>query len=361
MDFLDQESKGNYNPPMKRISIVVDNRTNWTKAQTIIENLDQPDVVFVSDFAREASDELVTTFEVTQISVGDTGSMIKRSREISAGLDAHWSCREPATVVALTDRFETLAVAQTAALMGFRIAHIQGGEITGTIDESVRHAVTKLSHYHFVSNLDAKKRVIAMGEDPAWVFNFGCPSVDLLMRTAEPRQIEEPYILVIMHPVTTELNNYHNTHAVLEALTPFEDRYNVVIIEPNHDRGWADVNHALMMRTGGVLLGSVTAPVFHSLLRYCSVLVGNSSAGIREAGCVGVPVVNIGSRQNGRMKGKNVISVVGPQGITQAVSQQIEHGSYEPEWIYGRGNAGRKIAEVLEGDEMPPLQKRIRI
>jgi len=152
---------------MRKISIVVDNRTNWTKAQTICEEVEanpklELQLILTSTFEDQNNPDKGSEIEFLKShhskGIACVGSMVQKSAQIQAGLERIWENYRPDVVVALTDRFETLAVAQTAALMNIHIAHVQGGEVTGTIDEGIRHAVTKLSHIHFVSNLDAKQR-----------------------------------------------------------------------------------------------------------------------------------------------------------------------------------------------------------
>jgi len=293
--------------------------------------------------------------------------MVETISDLTIDLGEFWEDHRPDLVVALTDRFETLAVAQTAALMNIYIAHVQGGEVTGTIDESIRHAVTKLSHIHFVSNLDAKQRVIRLGEDPRFVLDVGCPSIDLLLRTDTKRLIKEPYILVLMHPVTTEDMNGIYARSVFEAVI-YQARkldLEIALIGPNHDSGFEGIQDEMnsFENPPPHYWESTDPEIFHSLIKHCSVMVGNSSAGIREAGYFGVPVVDCGTRQQGRIRGRNVITVADltkPDGVRSAIEAQLKHGPYEPVQLFGDGTAGKQISDHLATMELPLIQKRIR-
>jgi len=355
---------------VRKISIVVDNRTNWTKAKTICEeveaNLDlELQLIFTSTLEEDILHKRFSP-EQSFIRIPAFGrSMVGISSDLINGLEEVWDKNRPDIVVALTDRFETLAVAQTAALMNIHIAHVQGGEVSGTIDESIRHAVTKLSHIHFVSNLDAKQRVIRLGEDLEFVFDVGCPSIDLLPRTDTKCLIKKPYILVLMHPVTTEVTQ--NARSVFEAVInqARELDSEIALIGPNHDLGYEGIQDEMnsFENPPPHYWESTEPEIFHSLMKHCSVMVGNSSAGIREAGYFGVPVVDCGTRQQFRIRGRNVITIADlskPDGVKSAIEAQLNHGPYEPVQLCGNGTAGKQISDLLATIELPNLQKRIR-
>lgn len=360
----------------RKISIVVDNRTNWTKAQTICEGVEtsselELQLILTSSFEKEKEYDLefLDRWMPKRIRIStDSRTMVDVSSDLMIDLGEFWEDHRPDVVIALTDRFETLAVAQTAALMNIHIAHVQGGEVTGTIDESIRHTITKLSHIHFVSNQDAKNRVIRLGEDPLFVFDTGCPSIDLLLiredLESESPIAKPPYILVLYHPVTTEpgLNKLHML-SLLTAVSEFKG-HNRVIFAPNNDLGSDEIWEAIKEKQ---LLGSLweSKPPndFHNLIYYSSVMVGNSSAGIREAGYFGTPVVDCGSRQQYRIRGKNVVTIFDltkPNGVRQAIEAQLEHGRFEPQKLFGDGHSGERIVKLLEEMKLPPIQKRIR-
>ena len=205
---------------MRKISIIVDSRTNWSKAKSICgaikshEDL-QLNLAVCGPMSRNWMEQLDgwipdnvfdTYFPYRQNGYSELYSMVEYSSNLLMALASYYREIKPDIVIALTDRYETLCVAQAAALMNIHIAHVQGGEVTGTIDESIRHAVTKLSHIHFPATKKSAKRIIRMGENANLVFNIGCPSIDLLMRVDVcDRFVKEAYILFLMHPVTTEI------------------------------------------------------------------------------------------------------------------------------------------------------------
>ena len=274
----------------------------------------------------------------------------------------------PDIVLIRGDRFEQLAIAMVAAYLNKTIAHIEGGDVTGTIDESVRHAITKLSHIHFVTNEDARKRVIQMGEDPKAVFNVGSPDVEfaaLNKRKFDPASINnlgtghvidfaQPFVVVMQHPVTTEKNNREHMETLLEAVDGLDMQ--AVWFWPNSDAGTNEMAKAIRVyRETGKLkhnkirfVTDILPEDFLALLRASSCLVGNSSAGIKESSFLGVPVVNIGTRQQGRLRGPNVRDVsYGRKEIIAAIAVQIEHGAYERSNLYYKPNTSKKIMDVL--------------
>lgn len=277
---------------------------------------------------------------------------------------------KPHLVVTVADRYETLATAVAASYMNIPVAHVQGGEITGSIDEKVRHAVTKLSNLHFVSNEKAAERVIRMGEDPGTVFVTGCPSIDLAAEIlAEPKLDFNPferyggvgspldlrggYLVVMEHPVTTEYElSRKQTSEALYAVRDFG--MPALWFWPNVDAGSDGTSNSIRAfrereHPGNMHFFKNMSP--HDFLRLIinsSCLVGNSSVGIRECAFMGVPVVNIGSRQSGRERGENVIDVDHDRKkIVQAILKQTRNGRYPKNLIYGDGQAGRRIAQNL--------------
>ena len=277
---------------------------------------------------------------------------------------------KPDVVITIADRYETLATAVAASYMNLPVAHVQGGEITGSIDEKVRHAVTKLSNLHFVATEKAAQRVERMGEDPDAVFVTGCPSVDLAASilkspdldfdpftkyggVGETFDLAEDYMVVMQHPVTTEYKKARfqvteTLHAVHEADIP------AFWFWPNVDAGsdgtskgirvFREQNHAAKIH----FYRNMAPEDFLRLIFNSRVVVGNSSVGIRECSYLGIPVVNIGSRQDGRERGANVLDVPDDRAsILAAIRQQTDHGHYPQETIYGDGKAGERIADLL--------------
>ena len=277
---------------------------------------------------------------------------------------------KPDIVVTVADRFETMATAIAAAYMNIPLAHIQGGEVTGNIDEKVRHSITKLADYHFVASEESKERVIRLGEEKDVVFNTGCPSIDIAKETLrEPKfdfdllkkyggvganiDVTKEYLVVMQHPVTTE---YDESRKHIEETLVAINELNIPTFWfwPNVDAGadgtskgirsFRENYHPKHIR----FFKNMEPNDFLRLLINAKCLVGNSSAGIRECAFLGVPVVNIGSRQNKRDRGKNVIDVdYNSEAIENAVNEQVKCNSRLKSSVYGGGDAGEKIAALL--------------
>ena len=272
----------------------------------------------------------------------------------------------PDVVLIRGDRFEMLAAAIAAAYLNIPVAHIEGGDLSGTIDESVRHAITKLAHIHFTTHEEAKDRVVRMGEDPDYVFNFGSPDAEFarlvkkkpkkeaVSKTATGADFDssEQYILVMYHPVTTESDNYEHAKLLLETVSSLKEQ--VLWFWPNMDAGTDDVSKAIRMfrehKKGHRLTFIKELPPedFISLMKYSSCVVGNSSSGIKETSVLGVPAVDIGSRQQNRLRSKNVLKArFSRKDIIAKIEKQIAHGPYEPSDIYYRKDTSRNIADTL--------------
>ncbi|TSC59240.1 MAG: UDP-N-acetylglucosamine 2-epimerase [Candidatus Peregrinibacteria bacterium Greene0416_19] len=277
----------------------------------------------------------------------------------------------PDAVVTVGDRFETMATAVAAAYMNIPLAHTMGGEVSGTIDESIRHAVTKLAQLHFPSNDRAADRIIRMGEDPKRVHVVGCPRMDLVAEVARlhsdpaslPLLLQEgvgggidfrkPYLLVMQHPVTTEYGQGRDQ--IEETLKAIEELHiPTIFFWPNADAGSEDIAQGIRIfrehKDDSYIRFYKNLPVetFIPIMRHCACMVGNSSAAIREGSFLGVPVVNVGTRQTGRDRGANILDAGHDHAaIVSAVKKQLAHGPYEPDTLYGDGTAGEKIADIL--------------
>lgn len=276
----------------------------------------------------------------------------------------------PDIVVTIADRYETIATAIAGAYMNIPVAHIQGGEVTGSIDEKVRHAVTKLADIHLVASEQARERVIRLGEDPEKVYCTGCPSTDIAAEVAKGptanidpfakyggvgnlTDIANGYVVVMQHPVTTE---YADSRRHVEMTLRATYRLDVPVLWfwPNVDAGADGTSSGIRAFrelhdvANFHFFKNMSPNDFLNLLVHSKCLIGNSSVGIRECAFLGVPVVNIGSRQSGRQRGRNVLDVhYDEDQIFEAAKRQISHGRYESDPIYGDGTAGEQIAEVL--------------
>lgn len=273
----------------------------------------------------------------------------------------------PDIVLIRADRYEVLSAAIAAAYLNIPVAHIEGGDVTGTIDESVRHAITKLAHIHFATNEESKRRILRMGEHPDYVFNVGSPELEFVAQNnfissndfinrigvGDVVDINKPYILVMQHPVTTEVgqNRAHieeTLHAIQELGIP------AIWFWPNVDAGADEVSKGIRVFREKYnpqhirFIKYLPVEQFLALLKGSACLVGNSSAGIKECAFLGVPVVNIGTRQQGRTRGENVADVgYDRQEIITAVLAQISHGKYPSSAVYTAEGASKKIVDIL--------------
>lgn len=286
---------------------------------------------------------------------------------------------KPDVVITVADRFETIATAIAASYMNIPLAHTQGGEVTGSIDESVRHAITKLAHIHFPATEKARDNIIRMGENPEKVFMTGCPAIDivaeldlspvndLLQRykgVGPELDIHKPYIVVLQHPVTTEYGSgFDQINETLNAIKSI--RMQTVWLWPNVDAGSDDISKGLRMFRENEKPDYVhfyrhfSVEDYNRLIANCACLVGNSSSGIREGSFLGVPAVDIGTRQASRERAANCINVsYSHKEIEDAIYYQLNNGRYPANTMYGDGKAGQRIADIL-ADVNISIQKRL--
>jgi UDP-hydrolysing UDP-N-acetyl-D-glucosamine 2-epimerase len=283
---------------------------------------------------------------------------------------------KPDAVVTIADRFETIATSIAAAYQNIPLVHVQGGEVTGNIDEKVRHANTKLADIHLVASEGAKDRLIKMGEDPSYVFNTGCPSIDIAYEVNKSSTLDfdpikkyggvgkdinwkDGYLVVMQHPVTTEYNmSKQHVTSTLEAI--HELQIPTFWFWPNVDAGADGTSNGIrtyreVHNPNNIHFFKNMIPEdFLKLLINSKGLVGNSSVGIRECAYLGIPVVNLGSRQNGRARGKNILDVnYAKEEIKEAIKTHINNKSIiESDPIYGTGKSGIKTADILAEVEL---------
>jgi len=285
--------------------------------------------------------------------------------EISSALEE----LKPDFVISVADRFETMATAIASTYLNIPLIHIQGGEVSGNIDDRVRHAITKLADFHFVATEESRERVIKMGEDPNSVFNYGCPAMDVIANSDKAINNEmmkryggvgnevdwtKPYILMIQHPVTTSYGQgFAQVNATLQALTRFPN-HQKIILWPNSDAGGEDVSKGIRvfrerhMDSNFHFYKNFSAEDFIRVLHNASCGVGNSSSFLREAAFLGTPTVCIGDRQYNREHGDNVIFAdYNEESIFGAIKAQLEHGRYPSSDIFGTGDAGELIAQKI--------------
>jgi len=298
---------------------------------------------------------------------------------------------KPDIVITIGDRFESISTAVTASYMNIYVAHVMGGEVSGTIDESIRHAITKFSHIHFPANKDAAERILKMGEDHRAIFVTGCPRIDIVKELIGENRNgngidqkkfwvqykgvggsfdinKEKFLLVSQHPVTTEYGkNREHIRETLAALN--ELKMSTIMFWPNADAGSNEISKEIRTfrerhKPDDWLHFFTNLPIeiYIKLMDICACVVGNSSSAIREGAIVGVPAVNIGSRQAGRTKAKNVLDAgYNKKEIVRRIRKQIDKGKYAEELIYGDGRAGKKIVDILSDIDLSriPIQKRM--
>jgi UDP-hydrolysing UDP-N-acetyl-D-glucosamine 2-epimerase len=282
---------------------------------------------------------------------------------------------KPDAVITIADRFETIATSIAAAYQNIPLVHIQGGEVTGNIDEKVRHANTKLADLHLVASEDARDRVIKLGEDEAYVINTGCPSIDIAKEVLNSKNydfnpiekyggvgadidISNGYLVVMHHPETSRYKfAREDVLATLKAI--HELNIPTFWFWPNVDAGSDGTSNGIRYYrenfnpTNIRFYKNMEPTDFLHLLKNSDCLVGNSSVGIRECSFIGVPTVNIGTRQNRRQRGKNVIDApYNKEAIKEAIQERISKKGMLSENIYGNGDSGVKIAETLANIEL---------
>jgi UDP-hydrolysing UDP-N-acetyl-D-glucosamine 2-epimerase len=383
-------------PERRKVCVVVASRANYARIRSVLQAVrEHPDLelqivagasLVLRRFGNAVDVMSMDGFSpdatIRFIIEGETPATMAKSTGLGLlELPTVFELLQPDVVVTVADRFETIATAIAAAYMNIPVAHTQGGEISGSIDESVRHAVTKLAHLHFPATELSAQRVLAMGEDPAAVFNVGCPSIDLVAATelglhrdalerfggiGSPIDADQPFILMIQHPVTTEYGEgLDQINETLEAVV--SAGLQALVFWPNVDAGSEDVAKGLrLFRETGEAHGfhffrNLPPEVFVRLMAHCACMVGNSSAALREGAFIGTPAVTVGTRQQGRERGPNVIETPSESGaIAAAIQMQLEHGRYERSTIFGDGGAGARIADIL-ATERPSVQKRLHV
>ena len=376
----------NNSPPTKRrICVVITARPSYSRIKTALDAIAaHPDLelklVVAASALLDRYGMVVKQIEKDGFEIAARVRMVIEGENVAAmakttglgmiELATTFENLDPDIVVTVADRFETMATALTAAYMNIPLAHIQGGEVTGSIDEKVRHSITKLADLHLVSCEPAADRVRRLGEKAAQVYVTGCPSIDLAAQIgASPALDFDPctkyggvgpyvdpsggYIVVMQHPVTTEhrLARQHveeTLAAVLETGLP------AMWFWPNVDAGSDSTSQALRIfrerhPEAPVHFFKNFAPLdFLRLLYNARALVGNSSVGVRECGYLGTPVVDIGTRQQGRDKSTNVLAAeYTRESIGRALATQLAVQRYPTDLLYGDGRAGPRIADVL--------------
>src|SRR6185369_12170792 len=382
--------------PKRRICVVVTARPSYSRIRTALRAIQQhPDLELQLVVAASAllerygnaiqaieHDGFPISARVYMVLEGE--NLVTSAKSTGIGLSelaTTFDNIEPDAVVTVADRYETLANAVAASYMNIPVVHVQGGEVTGSIDEKVRHSVTKLSNLHLVSTKLARERVIRLGEDPDTVHLTGCPSIDIAADVAARPQLDfdpferyggvgpktdlsKGYLVVMQHPVTTEYEEARQQ--VEETLYAVKDfGLPVLWFWPNPDAGSDGTCKGIRVfrekenPKNFHLFRNMLPEDFLRLLCASTAIVGNSSVAIRECSYLGVPAVNIGTRQQGRERGRNVIDVDHDrQDIADAIATHIRRGKPERDHLYGDGRAGGRIADALATRELR-IEKRL--
>lgn len=361
---------------VKKLVFITGTRADYGKIKSILRTLSKDNAIEVHIFATGM--HMLKRYGLTKIEIEKdqfenlycfinhthSDSMDVILGKTIIGFSDYVKELEPDLIVVHGDRVEALAGAIVGALNNVRVAHIEGGEVSGTIDESIRHSVTKLAHIHLVANERAKKRLMQMGELEESIKIVGSPDIDIMLADNLPSLESvsahygikyEQYAILLYHPVTTETGSLENyCHTLVEAL--MESDRNYVVVYPNNDDG-SDVilRHYQRLKENPrfQIFPSIRFESFLTLMKHADFMIGNSSAGVREAPCYGVPSINIGTRQNNRAKA-NTIYNVSPdnnQSILDAIND-LSNKTFEPFYEFGKGDSTEQIVNIFSSDEI---------
>lgn len=298
------------------------------------------------------------TFKSTNQKLGDSMSTVL-SNSIKV-FTKRIKLINPDMVIVHGDRIEALAGAVSGALMNILVGHIEGGEVSGTIDESIRHAVSKFAHIHFVSNEGAKKRLIQLGETPTSIFIIGSPDLDFIFKKSSltfdqvVKRYEIPFknfCILLYHPVTTEFKMVKK-HAKILVNSILKSNKNFVVINPNNDHGYHKIlyEYKRFEKYENIkVFPSIRFEYFIELLKNSNFIIGNSSAGIHEAPALGIPSINLGNRQSGRFKHNSVFnSDFNEESIINLISQVSKLNiTFKPTKYFGSGQSNYKFLDIM--------------
>lgn len=322
---------------MRHITIICTARPSWARLEPVVNALNKRDDVTVrvedGGFGIRNDESNLTQFACAVGAGQATSRFVERLYE-----------EVPDAVLVHGDRYEVLGAAYAATILGIPLVHNQGGEVTGSVDEKIRHALTKLATLHFTATSRARENVVRMGEASENVHYTGCPSMDAALKyRGWPRK---DYIIVLQHPVWDEyIDAGRQMQITLDAVKCI--KVPVLFFGPNRDAGSTQMRD-VMANAGIQVKDNVPADEFLELLANCACIVGNSSAGIREASFLGTPAVNIGMRQQYREFGSNVWHVPhDTDTIRNAIDLASAHGGKKPSDLYGDGHAAERIAHLL--------------
>ena len=374
----------------RKVFVLVERRADYSRYKPILEKLREDpffeiylvvtgiclldlhgkDLNYIEDDGFEIS----ATIPMFEENGDDSGAeMVRAMSRVLEGVVAELEKAKPDVVLSGFDIGGNFAVTVAAAHMNIPVAHIQGGEVTGSIDESIRHAMSKFAHIHFPATEDARDRLIRLGEDPEKIFVVGCPSIDVLVNTPDyPKEdlekefgvdFSKPFVLMIQHPVTTEMESSQDQiRQTIRAISNVGVQ--AIILLPNNDAGYSRIIEEIK-DSGLQWIPSLPTLKFVNLYRNAWALVGNSSSGIHETPTLKIPAVNIGNRQQDRERAENVIDV--PHDLEQ-IELGLKKALFDKDFRqmvselsnpYGEGDSAERIVEILRSVSLENLaQKR---
>jgi len=375
---------------VRKIFIVVERRADYSRFRPILEKLrDDPyfEVYLVVtgiclldkhgkdiDYIKEDGFTISAEIDMFLPDGTDSGAeMVRAMSKVMVGLVDQLEIAQPDIVLTGFDIGANFAATVAAAHMNIPVAHIQGGEVTGSIDESIRHAMSKFAHIHFPATELSKKRLIKLGENPESIFVVGCPSIDVLINTSYvPREelerefgvdFSKPTVLVIQHPVTTEVkSSFKQIQETIEAIKSLGIQ--AIALLPNNDAGYSEIIKSLKA-SKIKWYPSLPTIKFVNMYRNVWALVGNSSSGIHETPTLKIPAINIGTRQQGRERAKNVIDVPSDR---NEIRRAIEKALYDQDFRsrvkkifnpYGNGKSAEKIVQILKTVKLDGIIQKV--
>ena len=373
-----------------KILTLVERRADYSRMRPILKELNNDNFFEVylvvtgiclldthgNDINYIKEDGFVIDAEIKMFKDGErntNSSMVKALSKVLDGITDEINKFKPDLVLTGFDIGANLATTIAAAHMNVPVAHIQGGEVTGTIDESIRHAMSKFAHIHFPATEDAKNRLIRLGENPKHIFNVGCPSIDTIKQTPkiDIKNIEKkfnvdfskPIILLIQHPVTTESSDSKNQ--ILKTLEVIKELgVQAIVALPNNDAGSTEIIEEIK-KSGLSWYPSLSTEEFVNVYRHIWAIVGNSSSGIHESSTFGIPAVNIGTRQQDRQRAQNVIDVgYHKEEIKKGIEKALFDKSFKKivstlKNPYGEGDSAKKIVQIIKSIKLENIiQKR---
>lgn len=378
--------------PKRKILVVLVDRANYGRMRSVMRAIaDHPGLellvmcsgsMVLERFGGTIREVMADGFQVhSQVYMELEGSVpVSMAKSLGFGViefAGEMNRLQPDLLLLIGDRYEALSAALVAGYLNIPIAHIQGGEVSGSIDESARHAISKFAHFHFPATARAADYLYRMGEPRERIFDVGCPVGDYILQldngldkdvfragSGAEIDVDADFHLVIFHPTTTAFGReVEEVRELLAALNELQEQ--TVFLWPNIDAGADHISKQLRIFRetecpGWLRFITNLDPVsFQKVLKRCTVAIGNSSSFVRDSTFSGTPVVLVGERQLGREVGHNVITVSAQKGeILDAVKKQMAHGRYAPDTLYGIGNAGPQIANILGSVELY-VQKRL--